>query len=114
MLLPPQPAGMALDFIRGNLFDRGEMRLLPSHLPGPDNDLSDRLEHYVKRAISESAAMVYAFGQRWGPERVPGQGIRVQARQWHPRYPHEPGQQRRLSQRRWRMAGRRTGVCTFP
>jgi len=68
-LLPPQPAGMALDFIRGNLFDRSEMRLLPSNLPGPDNDLSDRIEHYVKRAIDESAAVVYAFGQRWGPEQ---------------------------------------------
>ena len=68
-LLPPQPAGTALDFIRGNLFDRSEMRLLPSHLPGPDNDLSDRIEHYVKRAIDEPSAMVYAFGQRWGPEQ---------------------------------------------
>ena len=67
-LLPPQPAGMALDFIRGNLFDHSDMRLLPSNLPGPDNDLSDRIEHYVKRAIDESAAVVYAFGQRWGPE----------------------------------------------
>ena len=83
-LLPPQPAGMALDFIRGNLFDHSEMRLLPSNLPGPDNDLSDRIEHYVKRAIDESAAVVYAFGQRWGPEQgvadkvfdfVPGNGI---------------------------------------
>lgn len=70
--LPPQPAGMALDFIRGNLFDRSEMRLLPSQLPGPDNDLSDRIEHYVKRAIDESDAVMYAFGQRWGPE----QGVR--------------------------------------
>ena len=68
-LLPPQPAGMALDFIRGNLFDHSDMRLLPSNLPGPDNDLSDRIEHYVKRAIDESAAVVYAFGQRWGPSQ---------------------------------------------
>ena len=83
-LLPPQPAGMALDFIRGNLFDHSEMRLLPSHLPGPDNDLSDRIEHYVKRAIDESDAVMYAFGQRWGPEQgvpdkvfdfQPGNGI---------------------------------------
>jgi uncharacterized protein YukJ len=82
--LPPQPAGMALDFIRGNLFDRSEMRLLPSQLPGPDNDLSDRIEHYVKRAIDESDAVMYAFGQRWGPEQgvadkvfgfKPGNGI---------------------------------------
>ena len=57
-LLPSQPGGMALDFIRGNLFDRSEMRLLPHNVPGPDNDLSDRIEHYVKRAINEPDATV--------------------------------------------------------
>ncbi len=45
-----------MDFIRGNLFDRSDMRLLPSNLPGPDNDLSDRIEHYVTRAIQEMDA----------------------------------------------------------
>ncbi|MGA8055710.1 MAG: DUF2278 family protein [Burkholderiales bacterium] len=83
-LLPSQPGGMALDFIRGNLFDRSEMRLLPHNVPGPDNDLSDRIEHYVKRAINEPGALVFAFGQRWGPEQgqrdkifgfQPGNGI---------------------------------------
>jgi Uncharacterized conserved protein (DUF2278)/Lamin Tail Domain len=44
------------------------MRPLPPTLPGPDNDLSDQLEHFVKRAIQEPDATVYAFGQRWGPE----------------------------------------------
>jgi uncharacterized protein YukJ len=82
--LPSQPGGMALDFIRGNLFDRGEMRLLPHNVPGPDNDLSDRIEHYVNRAINEPGAVVFAFGQRWGPEQgqrdkifgfQPGNGI---------------------------------------
>jgi uncharacterized protein YukJ len=82
--LPSQPGGMALDFIRGNLFDRGEMRLLPHDVPGPDNDLSDRIEHYVRRAITEPGALVFAFGQRWGPEQgqrdkifgfQPGNGI---------------------------------------
>jgi uncharacterized protein YukJ len=66
--LRSQPGGVALDFIRGNLFKRGDMRELPSSLPGPDNDLSDQLEHYIERAINEEQALVYAFGQRWGPE----------------------------------------------
>jgi uncharacterized protein YukJ len=60
--------GQALDFIRGNLFNRLDMRLLSASLPGPNNDLSDRIEHYVTRAIEEADALVYAFGQRWGPE----------------------------------------------
>ena len=41
---------------RGNLFDRLEMRMLPANVPGPDNDLSDQVEHFVDRAIQESDA----------------------------------------------------------
>jgi uncharacterized protein YukJ len=67
-LLASKPGGQAVDFIRANLFDRSDMRLLPPNLPGPDNDLSDQIEHYVKRAIQEMDARVYAFGERWGPE----------------------------------------------
>jgi hypothetical protein len=44
------------------------MRSLPHTLPGPENDLSDQLEHFVRRAVQEPDATVYAFGQRWGPE----------------------------------------------
>jgi uncharacterized protein YukJ len=66
--LESRPGGVALDFIRGNLFDPGQLRPLPPDLPGPDNDLADLLDHYVERAISDPAAGVYAFGQRWGPE----------------------------------------------
>ena len=47
--LQSKPGGQALDFIRGNLFDRLEMRVLPANVPGPDNDLSDQVEHFVDR-----------------------------------------------------------------
>ena len=60
--------GVALDFIRGNLFDRGTMRAVPAEEPGPDNDLADMLEHFSRRAALDPAARVYAFGERWGPE----------------------------------------------
>jgi uncharacterized protein YukJ len=63
-----QPGGLALDFIRGNLFDRLDMRPLAPDLPGPDNDLSDRLGHFIDRARNEPDARVFAFGDRWGPE----------------------------------------------
>ena len=66
--LPSRPGGLALDFIRGNLFDRTTMRALPPTLPGPDNDLSDRLEHFVRRAVADPRARLYAFGEPWGPE----------------------------------------------
>ena|ERR1700754_549116 len=56
--LPSSPGGQALDYIRANLFDRLDLRFLPASLPGPDNDLSDQLEHFINRAIQEPGAMV--------------------------------------------------------
>ncbi len=67
--LANRPGGQALDFIRGDLLERRDMRPLPADLPGPDNDLSERLALYCRRAIRERGALVYAWGERWGPER---------------------------------------------
>jgi uncharacterized protein YukJ len=66
--LPSRAGGLALDFIRANLFDPDAMRVLPFDLPGPDNDLNEQLDHYVARAIGDEHASVFAFGERWGPE----------------------------------------------
>ena len=66
--LQSKPGGEALDYIRSNLFNPAEMRILPHNLPGPENDLSDYVEHYVNRAMQEEDAIIYAFGERWGPE----------------------------------------------
>jgi uncharacterized protein YukJ len=66
--LPSRAGGMALDFIRGNLFDHDAMRILPFDAPGPDNDLNEQLDHYVARAVGDEQASVFAFGERWGPE----------------------------------------------
>lgn len=60
--------GLALDFIRGNLLDRRMMKSLPHDIPNPDNDLNDKLNHYIWRAIHTPDAIVYAWGERWGPE----------------------------------------------
>ena len=81
--LTHKPDSSALDYIRGNLFSRLDLRRLPNNLPGPDNDLSDKIEHYVNRARLDPAADLYAFGVRWGPETVadktfgfkPGNGV---------------------------------------
>ena len=50
--LEKQPGGIGLDFVRANLFNRLDMKKLPSSLPGPNNDLSDLLELYVKRSVT--------------------------------------------------------------
>jgi uncharacterized protein YukJ len=66
--LASTPGGLALDYIRANLFDRELLRPVPATAPGPDNDLADKLDHFVARAAADPAARIYAFGQRWGPE----------------------------------------------
>jgi uncharacterized protein YukJ len=82
--LKKEPGSGALDFIRGNLFDRTKMRPLPFSVPGFDNDLNEKLDRVMQRAVADEAALVYAFGERWGPEPgvkdkyfgfLPGNGI---------------------------------------
>ena len=80
---PSRPGGFALDFIRGNLLQPWEMKPLPLAAAGPDNDLNEKIDSYVQRAMSDESAMVYAFGETWGPEKKadqyfgfkPGRGI---------------------------------------
>ena len=82
--LESKPGTGALDFIRGNLFDRTKMRPLPFNVPGFDNDLNEKIDRVMQRAVADEAAKVYAFGERWGPEPrtkdkyfgfLPGNGI---------------------------------------
>lgn len=82
--LPPNPTSGALDYIRGNLFERSKMRPLPFNVPGADNDLNEKIDRILQRALGDESAMVYAFGERWGPEEgkkdkffgfLPGNGI---------------------------------------
>jgi len=65
--LASKPGGEAVDFIRGNMFDPIDMRPLPFNVPGVDNDLNEKIDKHVVRAISDENALVYVFGQRWGP-----------------------------------------------
>ncbi len=82
--LAPNSSSGALDLIRGNLLQPAMMTPLPANLPGPDNDLNEKLDQIVQRAMADEEALVYAFGERWGPEAnkadkyfgfVPGNGI---------------------------------------
>ncbi|GIE85150.1 Uncharacterized protein YukJ [Actinoplanes regularis] len=66
--LESRPGGLALDYIRGNLFRRQDLRPVPTAEPGPENDLGDFIDHYVRRALGDADARAYIFGQAWGPE----------------------------------------------
>ena len=66
--IPRRPGGMAMDYIRANLFNPDLMVPLPFDVPGPDNDLNEKIDYHVQRALAEEDAMVFAFGERWGPE----------------------------------------------
>lgn len=66
--LSGQAGGPALDYVRGNLVNREQMRPVPTAEPGPDNDLGDFLDHYVRRAAGDPQARAFVFGQAWGPE----------------------------------------------
>jgi len=82
--LPSAPTGGGLDYIRGNLFSPFDMIPLPFNVPGPDNDLNEKFDAIVQRALADESAVVYAFGEPWGPEPttadkyfgfLPGRGI---------------------------------------
>lgn len=82
--LPPKPGGAGLDYIRANLAQPWEFQPLPLAADGPDNDLNDKINAYVQRAMADETATIYAFGATWGPEPdtadkyfgfLPGRGI---------------------------------------
>jgi uncharacterized protein YukJ len=66
-LAPTRESG-ALDYVRGTLVRREQMQPLPLDVPGPDNDLNEKIGALVDRAKADREARLYAFGGRWGPE----------------------------------------------
>ncbi len=91
------PGGLALDFIRGNLAGPRDFVPLPVSAPGPDNDLNEKLDAYAQRALADEEALVFAFGEPWGPEQKadryfgfkPGRGIHdIHMNQGNPAGPH--------------------------
>ncbi|NJN88250.1 MAG: YukJ family protein [Leptolyngbyaceae cyanobacterium SL_7_1] len=78
------PAGAALDYVRGGLFEPHQMQPLPFDRPGQNNDLKELVDSYIHRAIQARSATLYAFGESWGANRhladpyfhfLPGRGI---------------------------------------
>ena len=81
--LPSKPGDLAQDYVRGGIVKTNNMKPVPPDAPGADNDLKDKLEDAVLKALGEQGSVMYAFGERWGPETkrdqyfkfTPGNGI---------------------------------------
>lgn len=54
--------GLALDFVRGEGLQPMDFVQLPATNPGDENDLNDKLDAFVERAIGQNNARVFAFG----------------------------------------------------
>jgi uncharacterized protein YukJ len=75
--------GIALDFIRGNLFNPKKMRPVRADLPGRENDVNDLLEITIQQILNDTEVDLYIFGEPFGPENQkdkvfgfqPGRGI---------------------------------------
>lgn len=63
----PNPAGVRLDYIRSNLFNINDGRILPHDIPG-SNDIIDILEPEVKQAIDDNAD-IYLFGEPFSDQK---------------------------------------------
>lgn len=75
------PDGLALDYIRSNLFQQQDGRLLPHDVPGEKNDIIDVLIPILDRAIGSNAS-IFVYGSRFGD----GKGIHnVHMNQGNPR-----------------------------
>lgn len=82
--LASKPNGLAQDYVRGGIVNPATMNPVPPDQPGADNDLKDKLEDAVLKALSQPGSMIYALGEKWGPENnkkdkyfhfKPGNGI---------------------------------------
>jgi len=60
--------GLALDFIRLNLFYRDQFLKLPSHNSNGGTDLNDVLEGIFAGAIADPGCWVYVYGESWQAE----------------------------------------------
>jgi uncharacterized protein YukJ len=59
------PGGLALDFVRMDLFPIDAMKPLSGTREGASTDLNDELDVTVQAAINDPTAVLYAFGQHW-------------------------------------------------
>jgi len=81
--LVSKAGGIAQDYVRGGIVKPSSMTPVPPDSPGKDNDLKDKMEDATVKAMAQAGSVIYAFGEKWGPENKadqyfkfkPGNGI---------------------------------------
>jgi len=66
-----RPNEVALDYVRGDLLRREDMQELAWDVPGPDRYFNELLHLWIGRALRDEDALIYAFGERFGPVHGP-------------------------------------------
>ena len=61
-LVPAQPDGLAIDYVRAGYVAKADMVPLPVEMDGDDNDLNDKIDSLVQRAMTSDGAQIYAYG----------------------------------------------------
>lgn len=59
-IVPMQPNGLAIDYVRAGFVARGDMVPLPVEADGDDNDLNDKIDSFVQRAMTSDGARIFA------------------------------------------------------
>jgi uncharacterized protein YukJ len=56
----------SIDYIRGDMgFGRNDMKKIPHDKPGPCNDLNEKLDYCIGKAIASEDADIYVYGSKW-------------------------------------------------
>ena len=84
------PDTLALDYVRGGLFDQSQLKL-ENTTPDGEDSLNELIDGYIKQAISDNADM-YAFGQEYS-DNPQNQGVHdIHMNQGNePQYENEDG-----------------------
>jgi uncharacterized protein YukJ len=67
--LESKPNTGALDYIRGNLFDFKDMKIVPTLVGGPNNDLNDIFDLHVTHAMLTPGSLLFAFRRQMGTRK---------------------------------------------
>lgn len=60
--IPSKPGGIALDYVRNKWFRPSAMKEVPPDAPGVDNDLKDKVETAVVKAVDQAGSLPSARG----------------------------------------------------